>query len=79
MYSSATAHTAKAFLGEATERLDIGAVQVDGGSEFMRYSWRSGFEDECRKRGLALPPRSPQLNGIVERANRTVRVECWSQ
>ena len=48
----------------------------------MRHSWRSGFEDECRKRGLpllVLPPRSPQLNGIVERANRTVRVECWSQ
>jgi len=53
-----------------------------GGSEFMRHSWRSGFDDECRKRGLpllVLPPRSPQLNGIVERANRTVRVECWSQ
>ncbi len=69
MYSSATAHTAKAFLGEAAERLGIGAVQVDGGSEFMRHSWRSGFEDECRKRGLpllVLPPRSPQLNGIVD-------------
>ena len=40
------------------------------------------FEDEWRKRGLpllVLPPRSPRLNGIVERANRTVRVECWSQ
>ena len=60
--SSAAAHAAKAFLGEAAKRLDIGAVEVDGGSEFMRHSWRSGFEDEWRKRGLpllVLPPRSP--------------------
>ena len=75
--SSAAAHTAKAFLGEAAERLDIRAVQVDGGSEFM-----AEFEDGCKERGLellVLPPRSPELNGIVERANRTVRIECWSQ
>ena len=40
------------------------------------------FEADCKKRGLdllVLPPRSPELNGIVERANRAVRVECWSQ
>ena len=75
--SSATAHTAKAFLGEAAERLDIRAVQVDGGSEFM-----AEFEDGCKERGLellVLPPRSPELNGIVKRANRAVRIECWSQ
>ena len=55
VYSSATAHTARAFPREAAERLDVKAVQVDcapckhGGSEFMRHSWRSGFEDECRE------------------------------
>ena len=37
VYSSATAHPARAFLGEAVERLDIGSVQLDGGSEFMRH------------------------------------------
>ena len=61
----------------AAKRLDIRAVQVDGGSEFM-----AEFEDGCKERGLellVLPPRSPELNGIVERANRTVRIECWSQ
>ena len=76
MQSSATVHTARAFLSEAVERLDIsGAYKVDG-SEFM-----AEFEADCKKRGLGLlvlPPRSPELNGIVERANRTVRVECWS-
>ena len=38
------------------------------------------FEAECARRSLplkVLPPRRPQLNGIVERANRTVRSECW--
>ena len=62
VYSSATAHTARAFLGEAAERLDIGSVQVDSGSEFMRHSWRSDFEDGCRERGLpplVLSPRFP--------------------
>ena len=33
VYSTATAHTATAFLDEAAERLDIRAVQVDGGAE----------------------------------------------
>ena len=38
------------------------------------------FEAECARRSLplkVLPPRRPQLNGIVERANRTARSECW--
>ena len=73
VFSNATAHIAWVFLREAVERLGIRAVQVDGGSEFMA---------ECKALGLpllVLPPRSPQLNGIVERTNRTARVECWSQ
>ena len=77
VYSSATARIARTFLREAFKRLGIRAVQVDGGSEFM-----AEFEAECKALGLpllVLPPRSPQLNGIVERANRTARVECWSQ
>ena len=73
--SRATAGVARAFLREAVRKLDVRAVQVDGGSESV-----AAFEAECRGLGLPLlPPRSPQLNGIVERANRTVRVECWSQ
>ena len=52
------------------------SVQVDGGSEFM-----AGFEDACRKFGVALrvlPPRRPQWNGCVERANRAARIEFWN-
>ena len=75
--SGTTAHTARAFPREAAAWLGIRAVQVDGGSEFM-----AEFEAGCRALGLPLPvppPRSPQPDGIVERANRTARVECWSQ
>lgn len=54
----------------------VKAIQVDGGSEFM-----AEFEDLCRKLGIllfVLPPRSPKLNGHVERANRTYREEFYN-
>jgi hypothetical protein len=47
----------------------IRAVQIDSGPEFV-----AEFEQACQQRGLhlfVLPPRSPELNGAVERANRT--------
>jgi transposase InsO family protein len=50
-------------------------VQVDGGSEF-----KAQFEAACQQRGLQLfllPPRSPKLNGHVERAHRTHREEFY--
>jgi putative transposase len=73
----ATAGTATDFLDELAARtpFPIRALQVDGGSEFM-----AEFELACQARGLALfvlPPRSPKLNGHVERANRTHRSEFW--
>ena len=39
------------------------------------------FQAECKAFGLPplVLPRSPQPDGIVERANRTAHVECWSQ
>ncbi len=75
--STATAGTARDFLAELEERLPvpIRAIQVDGGSEFM-----AEFEAACQERGIplfVLPPRSPKLNGHVERANRTHRTEFW--
>ena len=50
-------------------------LQVDGGSEFA-----AAFEQACRQRGLrlfVLPPRSPKLNGSVERAQRTHTEEFY--
>ncbi|HLW59487.1 MAG TPA: integrase core domain-containing protein [bacterium] len=51
----------------------VRALQIDGGSEF-----KAVFEAACAERGIALfvlPPRSPQLNGHVERAHRTHQEE----
>jgi len=75
--ASATAGTAAAFLDELVARMPVPveAIQVDGGSEFM-----AGFESACQRRGIALyvlPPRSPKLNGRVERLNGTTRREFW--
>jgi transposase InsO family protein len=53
----------------------VKAIQVDGGAEFEAI-----FEEECRKRGIklfVLPPRSPKLNGGVERAHRTHTEEFY--
>ena len=74
---TATAGTAKEFLGEVRARMPFGikAIQIDGGSEFM-----AAFEAECQARGIplwVLPPHSPKLNGQVERMNRTFREEWW--
>jgi putative transposase len=75
--ASATAGTTRAFLIEARQRFPfaITAIQVDGGSEFM-----ADFEQACQDDRLplwVLPPRSPKLNGHVERGNRTHREEFW--
>lgn len=53
----------------------IKAIQIDGGSEF-----KDQFEEACQRKKILLfelPPRSPKLNGHVERANRTHREEFY--
>ena len=70
VYSRATATTATSFLSQLRERIPfpVQAIQVDGGSEFS-----AEFERACQQRGLrlfVLPPRSPKLNGHLERAQR---------
>jgi len=76
-HTRATAQTATQFLDTLQHRMpfSIRAVQVDGGSEFA-----AEFEQACPLRGLhlfVLPPRSPKLNGAVERANRTHTEEFY--
>jgi putative transposase len=77
VYSRATATTAACFLDklERCMPFPIRAVQVDGGSEFEAV-----FEEECQRRNIklfVLPPRSPKLNGCVERAHRTHTEEFY--
>jgi putative transposase len=76
-HTRATAATAAQFLDTLLHRMPfpIRAVHVDGGSEFA-----AEFETACQQRGLrwfVLPPRSPKLNGAVERANRTHTEEFY--
>jgi putative transposase len=77
IYSRATSGTAARFLDSLEERMPfpLRAIQVDGGSEFQ-----ATFEQECQKRRIrlfVLPPRSPELNGCVERAHRTHTEEFY--
>ena len=77
VHTRATAGTAAGFLDDLIDRLPvtIRAIQVDGESEFM-----AEFEERCAHYGIpvfVLPPRSPKLNGCVERLNRTAREEFW--
>jgi putative transposase len=73
----ATAQTATRALDAVLERMPfpVRAIQVDGGSEFM-----AEFEAACQAKGIPLfelPPRSPKLNGSVERAQRTHTEEFY--
>lgn len=77
VHRRATSTAAALFLQTLVRRLPfrLRALQVDGGSEFAAL-----FEAACRERGVrlfVLPPRSPKLNGRVERANRTHTEEFY--
>lgn len=75
--TTATATKSKAFLDKLLERMpfEVKAIQVDGGSEYQ-----AAFEQACQQMELrlfVLPPRSPKLNGHVERAQRTHTEEFY--
>ena len=76
--TAATASLAREFLRELVSiaPFKIRAIQVDGGSEFC-----AEFEQACKEMGIllfCLPPRSPKLNGAVERLHRTCEEEFWN-
>ena len=53
----------------------VRAIQIDGGSEFM-----DEFEKACQRSKILLfvnPPHRPEMNGGVERGNRTDREEFY--
>ena len=84
VYSRATAGNARRFLADLVEAMPfpVLSIQTDGGSEFM-----AEFEEGCEELGIplrplavghVLPPRRPQWNGCVERANRSAKAEFWN-
>ncbi len=77
VHTRATALIAREFLGEVLDRMpfEVKALQIDGGSEF-----KAEFEEACARLGVALfvlPPKSPKLNGKVERSHRTHEEEFY--
>lgn len=76
-HTRATSAAAARYLDTLEHRMPfpIKAIQIDGGSEFQ-----DDFEAECQRRKIklfVLPPRSPKLNGHVERAQRTHTEEFY--
>ncbi len=72
-----TSRVAERMLREDFNRFGypVRAIQIDGGSEF-----KAVFERACQTLGIqlfVLPPRSPKLNGHVERAHRTHQEEFY--
>jgi len=71
-YKTGNSSAAEHFLRHELPRMGfpIRARPIDGGSEF-----KANFERACQALGIqlfVLPPRSPRLNGHVERAHRTL-------
>jgi len=76
-YEHADSISARDFLDKLIKELPlpIADVQVDGGPEF-----RDKFETACKNKKLplfVLPPRSPKINGKVERINQTWKDEFY--
>jgi len=77
-FTSKSAGCAKNFLEKLLVAFPfkVKGIQVDGGSEFM-----AEFEQACKDNGLALfvlPPKRPDLNGAVERAQSSWRYEFYA-
>lgn len=75
--TAASARSAAALLDKlvAEAPFPVRGIQVDGGSEF-----KADFEQACAAKGLTLfvlPPKRPQLNGAVERAQGSWRYEFY--
>lgn len=76
-YRRATSFTASLFLEYLLRKFPfpVRAIQIDGGSEFKKH-----FEEACEAHHIRLfliPPKTPKLQGYVERANRTHREEFY--
>ena len=77
IFQRATSRCAARFLDKVIAEcpFEITSIQVDGDSEFM-----DAFEAACKQRRITLyvlPPKSPKLNGTVERMQETWRGEFY--
>jgi len=62
------------------EVVGLEPVLERNGIEYEGKNFEAIFEEECQRRGIklfVLPPRSPKLNGAVERVHRTHTEEFY--
>jgi transposase InsO family protein len=79
LYPRRTAVNTLAFLEEVLEEVPfpIQRLQTDNGTEFLAYKVRDFLLEQCIKH-RPIPPRTPHLNGKVERAQKTVLDEFYA-
>jgi transposase InsO family protein len=78
VFSTASIHAREVFKKfQGKTPTPIHTVQTDNGSEFMKY-FHSYLEEQELKH-VFIYPKSPKINGVVERFNRTVQQEFISR
>lgn len=79
VYPRKTAKNSVAFLLEVLDELEfpIQRVQTDWGTEFFNYDFQYELHEHFIK-FRPIKPRSPHLNGKVERTQKTDKEEFWS-
>ncbi|WP_460474260.1 IS481 family transposase [Emticicia fontis] len=80
MYSRRTAKNSIHFLERVVEQMPfpVQRVQTDRGQEFFAYSFQEKLKEYCIK-FRPIKPRSPHLNGKVERSQQTDLQEFYLQ
>lgn len=79
LYADKTASRSLTFLEEITKAFPfpIQRIQTDWGTEFFNYSFQEALALRCIKY-RPIKPRSPHLNGKVERSQQTDKIEFYS-
>lgn len=77
IYPRRNARNTLLFLDRVIEEMPFQIIQTDRGGEFFAESVQRRLMSECIK-FRPIPPRSPHLNGKVERSQLTDRNEFWS-
>jgi transposase InsO family protein len=80
VYPRRNARNTLLFLGRVIEEMPfaIQRIQTDRGTEFFAEAVQMRLKHECIK-FRPIPPRSPHLNGKVERSQLTDLVEFWAR
>lgn len=79
LYPDKTLNSSLSFLEEITKTFPspIQGIQCDWGTEFFNYIFQEALADQCIK-FRPIKPRSPHLNGKVERSQQTDKMEFYS-